>query len=82
MSPRRTTPKTCLHPACNNNPTLCPGRMVCAPVSHPAFDTVQLAILVLLLLDYVARMGLVGFVRPRYEQVATISLCLFVSLTL
>lgn len=52
------TPETCDHPACDDDPVLCPGTMVCEPVDKVVLDQLDLACLCFFLMDYVIRVAL------------------------
>ena len=58
-------PSTCADPACNNDPILCPGKMICEPQQLPFFDTIDSACVFVFTIDYLSRMLTVWSVSPR-----------------
>lgn len=55
-------PETCPHPACKNDPVLCPGREICEPEPFDVFTTIEMVCVSFFCLDYGLRMFTVAFV--------------------
>jgi len=61
----RYTPDTCDQPACDDDPTLCPGYAVCEPVTLPVFDTIEEAVTIIFTIEYGLRVVTLWAVTPR-----------------
>jgi ABC-type multidrug transport system fused ATPase/permease subunit len=46
---------SCPHPACNNDPVLCPGTMKCEPMTHASLKTIDDICVYIFTLEYVLR---------------------------
>mmetsp|Transcript_28470 Transcript_28470/g.48129 ORF Transcript_28470/g.48129 Transcript_28470/m.48129 type:complete len:769 (+) Transcript_28470:182-2488(+) len=68
----RDTPSTCDQPVCDNDPDLCPGKVLCEPVPPKVFDTIEMYCIVLFTMDYGLRVLLVMFIPPRIAGVLTV----------
>lgn len=61
----RFTPDTCDYPACNNDPVLCPGTMVCEPIDKDILDHLELFCLSVFVMDFGVRVMLCPFMPGR-----------------
>ena len=57
-------PATCLQPACYNDPVLCPQRTICAPITHPVFNTIDNVCIWIFTVEYLLRVGTCWSVSP------------------
>ena len=64
------SPTTCDDPACNNDPVLCTGRMICEPQSLPTLIYIENACLYIFMADYFTRFFLCGIVPSHMAGVA------------
>ena len=61
----RHTPETCEKPACDDDPEFCPGYQICAPVPNNAFSVLDITVIVLFTIDFLARLFLVTYMPAR-----------------
>jgi hypothetical protein len=61
----REYPDTCSQPACDNDPTYCPGYEICPPQPMAVFYRLDLTITIMFTIDFVLRMCLVPLMPPR-----------------
>ena len=59
------TPTTCDNPACDNNPILCPGTQICAPIQTEGFNFIELLTAIFFLIEYGSRLLTCWAVSPR-----------------
>ena len=64
------TPSTCESPACNNDPVLCPGTMICEPASFAVLLDIENVCLYIFIADYFTRFLLCGTVPSHMANVA------------
>jgi len=64
-------PSTCDTPACNNDPDVCPGLVLCEPKPFPFFDVIDFVCLGIFTADYCSRILLVSFVPARLAGTVT-----------
>ena len=57
-------PDTCDMPVCNNDPTLCPGYMMCEPVPLPFFNTIDEVCVIVFTIEFTFRLFLCWAVPP------------------
>ena len=57
-------PTTCVTPACQNDPYLCPQQTICAPVTHPVFDTIDNVCIWIFTIEYILRVSTCWSVSP------------------
>lgn len=62
-------PDTCASPTCNNDPTLCPGTQICEKEIKQQLLDFEFAMIVIIGIDYLTRMGLCAFVPARIAGV-------------
>ena len=55
-------PTTCVHPACDDDPVLCPGIMMCEPIPFEIFDLIETISVAIFTVDYLTRVFTVPFV--------------------
>jgi len=60
---------SCLIPACDNDPTLCPGRVICEPMPPDGFELIQKICAFIFCADYFTRVFLVWHVPARIANV-------------
>ena len=65
-----TAPSTCDSPACNNDPELCPGRMICEPQPKQVLIDIENACLYIFIIDYFTRVLLCATVPSHLASVA------------
>ena len=58
-------PTTCAAPACQNDPSLCPGQTICEPQPLPLFNKVELACVIFFVVDYSVRLFSCWAVVPK-----------------
>lgn len=63
-------PKTCTSPVCNQDPLLCPGRIMCAPQTKSQILFAEENCIYFFLVDYFVRVLLVGMVPSHIASVA------------
>jgi hypothetical protein len=63
-----TRPTTCSEPTCNNDPVLCPSRIVCPPIAAGYFSGVDAFIVAVFTLDLAMRLALVTTMPARSDQ--------------
>jgi hypothetical protein len=63
----RVTPDTCYFPACDNDPNLCPGYMICESEKSPAFTAVESFCIYVFTIEYCLRLLCCWAVSPRFE---------------
>lgn len=49
-------PQSCLKPACDNNPVLCPGVTICAPVGKEVYNHISDGVTIVFIIDYCVRL--------------------------
>jgi hypothetical protein len=52
----RIRPATCSNPVCDNNPNLCPDRIVCEPIESSTIAQVENAVLYVFFIEYSIRL--------------------------
>ena len=60
-----TVPSTCSDPICNNDPNLCPGKMICEPQEPDVLPLIDNACIIVFTIDYGLRSCLEWMVSPR-----------------
>jgi hypothetical protein len=60
-----TRPDTCAHPACDDDPQLCPGYQICEKEINTSLLLFELVLILILAVDYAIRMALCVFVPAR-----------------
>ena len=65
------TPVTCAAPACNNDPILCPGRMICQPIPRYSFQYIEMACVIYFTLHYLIPVLTCWSVTPRLAGLTT-----------
>ena len=61
------TPDTCDNPVCNNDTQLCPGYMICEPVTGPEFTIIDSVVIALFTVELCFRIATVWAVDSRYD---------------
>lgn len=61
----RFTPDFCLYPACDNDPDLCPDRMICPPEKDLPFIIIENFTIIVFTIEYVLRVLTCWSVSPR-----------------
>lgn len=59
------TPATCDSPACDNDPILCPGRMICQPIPRYTYQHIETACIICFTAHYLIRVLTCWSVTPR-----------------
>lgn len=59
------TPEVCPHPVCDNDPLLCPNRMICPPETNILFEIIEHFIIAVFTVDYLSRVLTCWAVSPR-----------------
>ena len=67
----QASPPRCDYPACNNDPVLCPGHMICKPIALYTFQYVEAACVVCFTVQYLVRMLTCWSVSPRLAGITT-----------
>jgi hypothetical protein len=70
----QVTPSTCMRPVCNNDPFLCPGRMVCPPETNALFQHIQAACVIAFAAKFCLRILTCWSATPRLANLTTCSL--------
>lgn len=65
----RETPSTCTYPACNNDPNICPGEIICEPVAKPFIIKSMRGSLYIFLIEYSIRVLTCWAVSSRVANV-------------
>lgn len=63
-------PQSCADPVCNNDPELCPGKIMCRPDSVSALSDIENACLYVFIIDYFIRFFLVSMMPSHAAGVA------------
>ena len=63
-TPPRYIPSTCEHPVCDKDPILCPGEVMCEPQPLPVFEDIDLAVIIVFIVEYAVRFFLCWAVPP------------------
>lgn len=63
------TPDDCDNPACDDDPTLCPGKKMCQPVEFSSFFTIEVVCIVIFTIDYVVRVSIVPWMPTRLAKI-------------
>lgn len=73
---RRYPVDTCLEPACDNDPILCPNKVMCAPTTEPSLVRIDDICVIIFSIEYVARLfsvwtvplRLASMVPPQWDE--------------
>jgi hypothetical protein len=63
---RRHRPDTCENPACDDDPVLCPNKIICETVPPQWLSLIDVVCVLLFTTDYLIRIILAPFVPARY----------------
>ena len=69
----QVTPSICRRPVCNDNPYLCPGRMVCPPETNTLFQQIQAACVIAFAVKFFLRVITCWSATPRLANLTTSS---------
>ena len=56
---------SCVSPACNDDPVLCPDRIICEPVVEPMLTLIDDVCVIIFTIEYLLRMMTICFVPNR-----------------
>jgi hypothetical protein len=62
------SPERCPRPACNDDPTFCPGYQICEPVSDEGFVIFEIVCTAIFTVDVIMKIALVGCMPARYYR--------------
>ena len=62
----RYQPTTCVSPVCNNDPTICPGSIVCPPEDNATIALIELACISLFTIEFTIRFFTVWAANSRF----------------